>query len=191
MTVIAALVNGKTVWMGGDSAGVAGYSLGVRKDPKVFECGEFLLGYTSSFRMGQILRYYLRPEIPKEGQAAFEYMVCVFIPAVRKLLDEHGYLVDNNGREEIGTFLVGWRGSLFSVEDDLQVAELAAPYAACGCGHDLAMGSLHTTEQLAGLTARDRLTMALEAAESFSAGVRGPFVVLKTQPKPLPKEASR
>ncbi|KKK85939.1 hypothetical protein LCGC14_2768260, partial [marine sediment metagenome] len=174
----------------GDSAGVAGYSLGVRKDPKVFKCGEFLLGYTSSFRMGQILRYYLRPETPKEGQAAFEYMVCVFVPAVRKLLDEHGYLIDKNGREEIGTFLVGWRGSLFTVEDDLQVAELAAPYAACGCGHDLALGSLCTTEQLTGLTARDRLMMALEAAESFSAGVRGPFVVLKTEPKSFLQKAT-
>ncbi len=179
MTAIAGLVHEGTVWMGGDSAGVAGYSLAVRRDPKVFRVGEFLLGFTSSFRMGQIMRYYLTPPTPKEGQDPFDYMVSSFVEEVRKLLKTSGYLQTENGRETIGTFLVGWRGCLYCVCDDLQVAELATPYAACGCGQDLVLGSLHTTEQITGLTAKERIAFALEGAERFSTGVRGPFTILE------------
>ena len=180
MTAIAGLVDKDTVWIGGDSAGVAGLSLGVRRDPKVFVLDDFVLGYTSSFRMGQVLRYYFTPPLPDEGQEPHEYMVLKFIPEARQLLKTHGFLQTKDGREEIGTFLVGWRGRLFSVEDDLQVGELLESYTACGCGHDLVLGSLHTTEQLTGLTAKDRLDMALDAAEAFSAGVRRPFTILRT-----------
>jgi len=37
MTAICAVVHDDKVWMGGDSAGVAGYSLIPRSDPKVFK----------------------------------------------------------------------------------------------------------------------------------------------------------
>jgi len=54
MTCIAGFVNKNEVWIGGDSAGVAGYNLRIRKDTKVFKVnGRFLIGYTNSFRMGQ------------------------------------------------------------------------------------------------------------------------------------------
>jgi hypothetical protein len=55
MTCIVGIVENGKVYMGGDAAGVNGYSVRVRKDPKLFKVGEFLFGYTSSFRMGQLL----------------------------------------------------------------------------------------------------------------------------------------
>ena len=50
MTAIAAIVQDNVVYIGGDSAGVGGYSLEVRKDPKVFITGPFVMGFTTSFR---------------------------------------------------------------------------------------------------------------------------------------------
>lgn len=180
MTAIAGLVSDGKVWIGGDSAGVAGYRLHLRSDPKVFKNGEFIIGYTSSFRMGQLLRFYLKPDTPKEKQDEFEYMVCSFIPSFRQIMKDNGYLKNNNGREEAGMFLVGWRGKLYIIEDDLQVAELSTPFAACGCGEDLVLGSLYTTEQFE-INPEERINIALSAAESFSAGVRGPFTVISTE----------
>jgi len=57
MTCIVGLIDkeSKKIYMGGDSAGVANYSLSVRKDPKVFKRYGFIFGFTSSFRMGQLL----------------------------------------------------------------------------------------------------------------------------------------
>ncbi len=176
MTAIAGVTENGRVWIGGDSAGVGGYSLSLRADPKVFKLGEFLIGYTSSFRMAQIIRYHTAFGKPTEGQDAFEYMVMIFVPAIRKTLKDYGYLATKDNRESAGTFLVGWRGKLYCIESDLQVGENQLPYAACGCGCDLVLGSLHTTAQFE-LSPKERIKLALDAAESFSAGVRRPFVI--------------
>ena len=95
-------------------------------------------------------------------------------------MKDNGYLKIDSGRETAGTFLVGWRGKLYVIDNDMQVAELATPFAACGCGEDLVLGSLYTTEQFE-IKPEERINIALSAAESFSAGVRGPFTVVSTE----------
>jgi len=57
MTCIVGLVENGKVYIGGDSAGVAGLDITTRKDEKVFQKENMIFGFTSSFRMGQILRY--------------------------------------------------------------------------------------------------------------------------------------
>lgn len=185
MTAIAALVDEKgTVWIGGDSAGTNSWLQSQpRKDPKVFKNGDFLIGYTSSFRMGQLLRFEFSPPNPHEGIDGYEYMVTQFIPAVRRLFKDGGYLQKESEKESGGEFIVGWRGRLFIVHSDFQVAEFLLSYAACGCGGDIVKGSLHTTASLSAskkIAPKTRIEMALEAAEEFSAGVRGPFVILNS-----------
>ncbi len=177
MTAIAGIVENGKVWIGGDSAGVGGLSLSTRSDPKVFINGEFIFGYTSSFRMGQILEHMFSPPVPYENENGMAYMVKRFIPGVKDALKAGGYQHYDNGQEMGGTFLVGYRGTLYEVESDYQVARVRQPYDACGCGRDLILGSLHATEQYE-LTPEERITMALDAAVAFSAGVRGPYTVL-------------
>lgn len=179
MTVIAGLVDGKRVWIGGDSAGVAAFGLGltVRADAKVFRNSGFLFGFTSSFRMGQLLRYSLTLPPPKGDLDAF--MCTTFVDVLRDCLKAGGWASKDNEREEGGTFLVGVRGRLFTVYDDYQVASAADGYAAVGCGDQVALGALHATAG-AGMKPRRRVLKALAAAERFSAGVRAPFVCLKS-----------
>ena len=57
MTIIVGLVTKAGVLMGADSAGVCGYELTIRKDKKIYQVDDFLFGYTTSFRMGQLLGY--------------------------------------------------------------------------------------------------------------------------------------
>ena len=45
MTCIIGLVENSKVYIGGDSAGVAGYGLSVRADEKVFKKGDFIFGF--------------------------------------------------------------------------------------------------------------------------------------------------
>ena len=56
MTCIAGLVHDGAVYLAGDSAGCSGWDLTVRADPKVFVSGSYVMGFTTSFRMGQLLR---------------------------------------------------------------------------------------------------------------------------------------
>jgi len=162
--------------MGADSAGVGGYYIERRADSKVFVNGEFIIGFTTSFRMGQLLRYGFCPPKPTEGKDIFEYMVTDFVDAVRNRLKSGGFAATKDGEESGGTFLVGYRGRLFNVQNDYQVAEQFGDYAACGCGQDIALGSMFSTK---GKPTEERIRTALEAAEEYNAGVRGPFNILK------------
>ncbi len=68
MTCIVGVVKDGVVYIGGDSAGVSGLRLIKRKDSKVFKRKGFIIGYTSSFRMGQLLRFKLDPPILQQKE---------------------------------------------------------------------------------------------------------------------------
>lgn len=172
MTCIVGLVEGDRVWIGGDSAGVAGWDLTVRADQKVFRNGAMLFGFTSSFRMGQLLRYALQVPDHDPRVDTDKYMATTFIDAVRECLKGRGWAENDKGQERGGTFLVGYAGRLFCVESDYQVGVPADGYAAVGCGDQIARGALYASGHLVG---QARVEVALRAAERCSAGVRGPF----------------
>jgi hypothetical protein len=177
VTCIVALRDGDTVYMGCDSAGVGDYSRQNRLDPKIYRVAdEMLIGFTTSFRMGQLLGYSL--SLPKHhADVSIEtYMATCFINAVRDCLKAGGWAEKDKDQERGGTFLAAYRGRIFEVAGDYQVGERVEPYSAVGCGFDLALGSLYTSGRIGSPTGpRERVLMALEAAAEFSAGVHGPF----------------
>lgn len=175
MTAIVGLAQDGKVYIGGDSAGISGLSLSVRADTKVFRKEDYLFGFTTSFRMGQLIRYSF--DLPKPKGELESFMATTFVDALRECLKTGGWARKENDREEGGTFLVGVRGQLFTIYDDYQVARAADGFAAVGCGDEIALGALYATAGT-GLKPRQRLKVALRAAERFSAGVRGPFVCL-------------
>jgi hypothetical protein len=192
VTCIVGISDGRTVWLGGDSAGVAGYSLVVRADQKVFSAGDFCMGFTDSFRMGQLLRYSLRPPACDESTDLFAYMCGPFIEAVRGCLKVGGYARMRDEAEEGGNFLVGFRGRLFEVCSDYQVGETVSGFNAVGCGAAVALGALEAYSTLPAATrpaCEDQARLALRAAETWNIGVRGPFHVVSSgeaTPKPTP-----
>jgi hypothetical protein len=163
------------VYIGGDSAGVANWSLTVRADSKVFRNGEFIFGFTTSFRMGQLLRYKLVPPTPDGDLACF--MSTKFIDAVRDCLKTGGWAEKDKEREAGGAFLCGVRGHLFSIQSDYQVAESKDNYDACGCGDEIALGSFFSTSKL---EPRQRCILALRAAQQHCAAVRAPFHIVRS-----------
>ena len=179
MTCIVGIVSKGKTYLGGDSAGVAGLDITIRKDKKVFHNGEMVMGFTSSFRMGQVLQYdFIHPEIDTDDLMA--YMVKSFIPALRECFKKAGYAKVDSNRESGGCFLVGVRGRLFQVDSDFQVGENVCGYAAVGCGENYAYGSLFTSAEGADLKPKWRLEKALEAAAEFSGGVVAPFNFVHT-----------
>lgn len=180
MTCIVAVADDGIVYMGADSASSAwGYNyVHSRKDAKVFKLGEAVVGFTSSWRMGQVLHYELKlPEVP-EGCELHEYMVRCFVPKLREAAKAAGALTTKEGTESLGQFLVGLRGRIFCVESDFGVGEYMQDYAACGCGMMCAEGALYAAALLPPL---DRLRVALNAAAKHTEGVRAPFNYIQTE----------
>lgn len=177
MTCIVGLVSGETVFLGADSVGADGnWGKSIRKDPKIYSVGEFTIGFTSSFRMGQILGYSLHPPAHPEGMTVEEYLCTLFVDHVRDALKTKGYMTINSNNEAGGVFLLAYKGRLFRIDSDLQVGENACGFDAIGCGGSIALGALNVTQEM---SPEKRVLKALQSAECFSAGVCGPFVIKK------------
>lgn len=176
MTCIVGLEHQGKVYVGGDSASVSGLDITTYAPGKVFRNGPLVIGYTSSFRMGQVLQYNLKPPAHARGVGDMRYLVTALVPALRQCLADAGYTEKHNGRESGGTFLLGYRGRLYSIHDDFQVNRNADGRNAIGCGYAYALGSLHATRAMRKPV--DRIREALLAATRYSAGVAAPYKVV-------------
>lgn len=194
MTCIVGLEHEGKVYMGGDSAAVSRWDMTRTRLKKVFRRGTFLVGYTTSFRMGQLLQYRLAVPKREGGMDPLEYMATVFVDAVRACLKEGGVAKIENAVEEGGSFLVGYEGVLYHLESDFQVNYSQDGFMAVGCGAPYALGALHqprvvvvpetfpmlSSENSKAQTDADpalSVYMALASAGHFSIGVSAPYYV--------------
>lgn len=181
MTCIVGLVNEGKVYIGADSAAHSNNDISIRADKKVFINDGFLIGFTSSFRMGQLLKYSFYPPKPSQlvegdDDTLERFMATTFVDHVRDCLKEGGYAQRQNEAESAGQFFVGHQGRLFGIYEDYQVEQVVAPYNAVGSGLQLALGAMYATEGI-GMEPKDRITRALGAAEEWTPYVRAPFYV--------------
>jgi len=174
-TCIVGLVHKNKVYMGGDSAGVSGSRTVTRSDPKVFKKDKMIFGFSSSFRMGQLLRYKLWIPDRDKSVDTYEYMVTRFIDSVRDCFKQNGFSSIINNEESGGQFLVGYEKKLFRIDHDFQVGFYTYPYNCIGCGEEIALGSMFSTEKMK--DPKKRIHLALSAAEEFSGSVKKPFVI--------------
>lgn len=182
MTCIVGFRTPAGVWIGGDAAGCSGYDLQISASPKVFGNGSYLVGYTSSFRMGQLLQYSLALSPPPTDPAdLFQHMATTFVNEVRDCFKLGGVAAKDKDVEAGGTFLVGVRGRLFCVYQDYQVFESLSQFLAVGSGAPYALGALAAlgATDAPNLKPAELVRRALSVSAEYSMGVRGPFTVLE------------
>ena len=96
MTCVVGIADKGKVWMGADSGAISGYDSICSSIKKVFKKSGFIIGYTTSFRMGQILEnhidYEFLVEKAKEYNNQLDFLVIEFIQAAREALKIHGYI---------------------------------------------------------------------------------------------------
>lgn len=171
MTCIIGLIQDDVVRLAGDriSAAPSQYFIENSNAPKVFSNGEFIIGYTTSFRFGDILQYKFKaPALALSDRDPTKHMKTLFVDELRKVLKDEGYAEVSNNRENGGQMLVGVRGRLFVVQDDFAVIEPQDNYTAIGCGRDYALASLYTSDEY---DVDTRIQLAMGAAHKYSAYV--------------------
>lgn len=179
MTVIAGFASGGRVWMGADSAAVGSdFYATTPRNSKLFRAGPLLIGFTYSWRMGQIIRHKVRAEPRRADEPVHDWLCTRFVDSIRAALKDNGFVWNEHHRESAGPFLVGCEGSLYEVCSEFDVLDYGPGPVAVGCGRDFALGALAAgAEHPRPLEPRKRLLAALRAAERYSAGVRRPFVI--------------
>jgi len=174
VTCIIGTVHGDRVYIGADSAAVSGGTIERSALPKVFRRGHFLIGYTTSFRMGQLLQHFLDvpPRAPRQRDG--RYMVVEFAEHARDLFESRGYSRIESNTHEGGAFLVGYRGRIYEVHSDYQVHENTEGFSAMGSGECVARGAMAA---LHGFPPVTRIRRSLAIVSRFSTTVCGPFRV--------------
>lgn len=192
MTCVVGLAVNSNVWIGADSqAGDGGdWPRTQRSDSKVFILDQYsmdlrmLIGFTWSWRFGQLLRYGFELPPHPDGMATHEYLCTLFVDAVRARLREGGYAKIESNREDGGHCLIGYCGQIWTLYADYQIeghgVSLDAitgddvQYYAVGSGMKYACGALYATP---GICPRDRVLDAIRAAAHFDRSVGGPFTI--------------
>lgn len=179
MTCIVGIEHKGRVYLGADSCASDGYRELVAAGPKVFNNGEFVIGYTDSFRFGQLLQYAFKPPKQDGSKSDHEYLVTDFINALRSCLSGAGYASKQHEVERGGSCLVGYRGCLYTIESDYQVRRDQGGVGAIGIGALAALGALDVLRDRA-VNPFKALGRALHAAEAVTAMVRGPYWFVRT-----------
>lgn len=185
MTCIVGVIGNKQVILAADSLASTAHTKEEVLTPKLIslETTEIIdnhmlnpvkigIGYTSSFRMGDILTYNFSPPKIQKNQPLTEYMVKEFIPELIDCFDKHSFTRSVNAVKEGGCFLVAIKERLFIVQTDFSVLEPTTGYSAVGSGSDLALGSLHTSAMLI-QDAKQAAELAVKAASQFCTSVGG------------------
>lgn len=181
MTCIVGIKVGKNIYIGGDSIGVGGYNYSIRKDSKVFKKDNMIFGYTSSFRMGNLIQYKLQvPEHPIE-MSSMEYLCTLFMDSLMECFEDASFTEVKDNVSSGGQFLLGYRDELYTIYADFQVEILYDKYTACGSGQEYALGALSAMESLGSETLKpsERIVRAITAAEKHCTTVKGPVNIVE------------
>lgn len=196
MTCIVAYKGKNSLFIGGDRQGSAGHYISDRKKAKVFKkdfkreialdqdnsllrTDKMVMGYTTSFRMGDILEHIFEPPNLPTNMDEEKYMVKLFVPALIKCFADNQWLTKINEVSRGGVFIVGFNRRLFIIEGDFQVSEEESNYIAVGCGADLAKGAFSAIEEIdPPLTIEERIKIALKASAKHSAYVGDAYDVI-------------
>jgi ATP-dependent protease HslVU (ClpYQ) peptidase subunit len=183
MTCIVGVTSETGVVLGADSLHSNGFTWHEAKTPKLFKPRPWLaLGYTTSWRWGQLLGQMLRQvRIDEQDHDAFEWMLSVFVPTARKATKDGGWMGTDEGREEGGVALAAVRNRLFLLQPDWSVLETAAGIDACGSGEYHALTAMICARDLEpDMAAVDVAGFGLRHAELQVTTVRAPFHFVET-----------
>jgi hypothetical protein len=148
MTCIVGVVENKRAYISSDSGAISNISR-LTNVEKVFKVSNLVIGYTTSFRMGQLLKYSIvYPEIKNAEQFNIEFVINEIIPKIRECFKVNGFLSINNSVEEGGEFLISSFGKIFCIESDFQVQEFNDGIYTCGSGGNIALAVMKALKEI-------------------------------------------
>jgi len=178
MTLACGVVEDGQVILGGDSALSADSGDQTIGQPKVFEHAGLLFGSSGEMRTAQLLKHVFKVPSCGAQQDPEEYVIRDFARQFRAFLAEEApeLITPIDDDDELWSLLIALRGRLFRLCSHFTVRESQTGYDAIGSGSPFALGSFASTE---GRPGRERVELALNAAERHVPSVRGPFRILK------------
>lgn len=143
MTCIVAATDGTNVYMAGDLMGSNGFTANIYSKSKVFINSGFVFGYTTSFRMGQLLEYHWSAPSRTEGKSDDEYLYTDVVDSFIDLFKDNDYGHKKQHELETGEFIFGYKGRLFIHQGNHSILEVEK-FACVGSGQYHAEAAMYT-----------------------------------------------
>jgi ATP-dependent protease HslVU (ClpYQ) peptidase subunit len=155
MTTIVGVETKKGFILAADSQTTEGERAYISKEvPKIVEVGEYVICGAGTSRYCDIVTYGWEPPT-YDGTNLYKFMVSKFIPAMRKIHEETGYVLKDD--DDGAIFLVGLENKLFYICEDYSVLRTDTKMYAMGTGGNWALGALH-----AGATVEEAMKIAIK-----------------------------
>jgi ATP-dependent protease HslVU (ClpYQ) peptidase subunit len=133
MTCIIAYKDEKNdIYLAGDKMGSNSFTGQTVKEPKVFWKGDFRIGYTTSFRMGQILKHVWTPPQRKVDQNTDSYLYVDVVNSLKRCFIDNGF--GNKDKNNYGTFIMCYEDRMIEVQDELSLLESDRNVVSVGSG---------------------------------------------------------
>lgn len=181
MTCIVAFktIEGNSV-IAGDFMASNGHHFRKVATSKVFlKSDKCAIGYTSSFRMGQILEHYWSLPARVEDQDVDSYVNVDIIESLRATFSAYGYgLKTSNGTtiEDIGgTFLLLYEDRIYEIQCNYSALDYESGIVAVGSGMDAALGALFSLLPVSNDNVEELLGNVFSAVNKVTASVSPEF----------------
>jgi ATP-dependent protease HslVU (ClpYQ) peptidase subunit len=168
MTCCVVYKEDNKIYLAGDKQGSNGNTKRRYKHPKVFKNGKFHFGYTTSFRLGQLLEHHWEAPEKRPSQTEDTYIFVSVLNSIKRLFKEDDFDKDGNCG---GTFIMVYNNRMFVIYSDYQFVEID-DFAAIGCGEDEAEAVLYTLDMIDNnLNPEDKLKLAIEVSSFRKCGI--------------------
>lgn len=176
MTIIAAIENQGKIFLGSDSAASNDNLIDRLDRSKIIKRKNIAIAFCSSFRVGQIIEYNFDFSKIRKSE---RWLFSKFPELMRKTLEKNGAKCFDDGDKIAGAgeFIIGHCGKIYVMQSDFSILRTDREYAALGSGQHFALGSFHSTANIA--DARERITLAMEAACEFDPQCTSPLHVVE------------
>lgn len=161
--------NNNTIYMCGDKCGSNGNTQDICVEPKVFHNGDFMIGYTTSFYMGQLLKHIWNPPTRLENETTDSYLHNSVRKSLINMFKENNF-GSHDGGYEIGTFILVYKSRIFTVHSDMQFFENKY-LTAVGCGDVAARAAVETYIKCGFTDVESMLKSSIETVSKICCGV--------------------
>ena len=170
MTCIIGLEEDDGVYLAADSSASDGYISFRTDECKVFINSPFIIGYTTSFRYGNLLEHSWTPPHREDAMSDHKYLCTSVVDSIRECLTKGGFAEKDKEVESGGTCLMGYNGRLYMMQNGYSVLR-QTPFGAIGCGREVALGAMYVSSE----DVEERLVNALHASAEYCVSVSRPF----------------
>jgi len=177
----------KYLYLAGDKCGSNGFVKDNYVKPKIFKRDDYAFGYTSSFRMGQLLEHSkISKDLPSWKEE--ENVYTSFVDWAKTAMKDGGYLQEKNGEITGGNFIFFNGKSLYEVQSDFSILVPNDGLLAVGQGEYHAKGIMRSymslvKENKVKFNINDLIELIYKTVSSLTTGVSCEYDVLKLESK--------